>query len=135
MPLSRQDCIDLSRQVERLLREYDPRSFELIVRSRDRNNDPRRDLVDLVRTVRDLYAERSGGMHADILDRVNHFVRLPDGGPIRGLSVVLTAAERELYGTGEVSLAELPDRGEFLAELDRIRSEIAREVDLSEDGG
>lgn len=115
MPLNRQDCLELSRQIERLLREFDPGSFELVMGSAERSNDPRRYVIELLRTTRRMYAERSGGMHGVILDRMNHFVRLPDGGPIRGISVALTPAEMERYGTEEVNLAELPDRSDFLA--------------------
>jgi hypothetical protein len=67
-------------------------------------------------------------MHGLILDRINHFVRLEDGSPVRGLSVVLSPAEQELYGVREVNLAELPDRSRFLAELDRIIDDIIRET-------
>jgi hypothetical protein len=84
--------------------------------------------VELLRTIRHLYAERSGGVHGVILDRINHFVRLPDGGPIRGITVALTPAEMERYRTVEVNLAELPDRSDFLAELDRILSIVIQVV-------
>ena len=66
---------------------------------------------------------------------MNRFVRLPDGGPIRGISVALTPAEMERYGTEEVNLAELPDRSEFLEELDRILSVVFHEVDFEGDRG
>ena len=61
----------------------------------------------LLSTIQHVYAERSGGAQGQILDSVNRYVRLPDGRPVRGLSVALTPAEREVYGTEEVSLAEL----------------------------
>jgi hypothetical protein len=112
------------------MREYDPASFELVMRSTERFNDPRRYFVELLRTIRHLYAERSGGMHGLILDRMNHFVRLPDGGPIRGISVALTPEERERYRAEEVNLAELPDRSDFLAELDRILELVTHEIDF-----
>ena len=101
----------------------------------ERPNDPRRYVIELLRTIRRMYAERSGGMHGPILDRMNHFVRLPDGGPIRGISVALTPAEMERYGTEEVNLAELPDRSDFLAELDHILSEVIHEIDFEGDRG
>lgn len=135
MALNRQDCIELTRQIERLLREFDPGSFELVMGSIERSNDPRRYVIELLRTIRRMYAERSGGMHGPILDRINHFVRLPDGGPIRGISVALTPAEMERYRTEEVNLAELPDRSDFLAELDRILSEVIHEIDFEGDRG
>jgi hypothetical protein len=135
MALNRQDCIELTRQIEQLLREFDPGSLDLALRSTERYDDPRRYVIELLRNIRQIYAERSGGMHRPILDRVNHFVRLPGGGPIRGISVALTPAEMERYRTEEVNLAELPDRSDFLAELDRVLSEVIHEVNLPGDRG
>ena len=135
MALNRQDCVELARQIELLLREFDPGSFELVAHATERYQDPRRYVIELLRTIRRVYAERSGGMHGPILDRMNHFVRLPNGGPIRGISVALTPAEMERYGTEEVNLAELPDRSEFLEELDRILSVVIHEVHFEGDRG
>jgi hypothetical protein len=130
MPLNRQDCVELVRELEGLLREYDPALVEPVLRSTERYQDPRRYLVELLRTVRHFYSERSGGMHGVILDRMNHFVRLQDGSPVRGISVALSPAESELYARDEVNLAELPDRSEFLTELDQITRDIIRESEL-----
>lgn len=127
MPLNRRDSVELSRQVEQLLREYDPGSLDIILRATESQDDPRRYLLSLLQTVRRVYAERSGGMHGPILDHVNHFVRLPNGNPIRGISVSLSPGERERYGTDEVNLAELPDRSEFLGELDRLLQLIGKQ--------
>ena len=134
MPLTRQDCVELVREVERLLREYDPGLLELVMRTGERAEDPRRYLIDLLSSIRRIYSERSSGMYGPILDRINHFVRLQDGSPIRGLSVVLSPAEREIYGADEVNLAELPDRSAFLADLDRITEEIIRETEPGDRG-
>lgn len=128
MPLSRRDCVELIRDIEGLLREYDSGSLDLAIRATEPSDDPRRYLVELLRTISRIYSERSGGMHGPILDRINHFVRLEDGSPVRGLSVVLSPAEQELYGVREVNLAELPDRSQFLAQLDSIIDDIIRET-------
>jgi hypothetical protein len=133
MALTRQDCVVLVREIEGLLREYDPGSLDLVVRSTERDNDPRRYVVRLLRTITKVYSERSGGMAGPILNTMNHFVRLADDSPIRGISVALSPAERELYDTDEINLAELPDRSEFLAELNRITADIQREAELPED--
>jgi hypothetical protein len=114
MALNRQDCIELTRQIEQLLREFDPGSLDLALRSTERYDDPRRYVIELLQNIRQIYAERSGGMHRPILDRVNHFVRLPGGGPIRGISVALTPAEMERYRTEEVNLGLRPPENVFL---------------------
>jgi hypothetical protein len=130
MPLSRQDCVELVRQVEGLLREYDPGSLEPVLESTEHYNDPRRYLVEMLRTIRHLYAERSSGMYGSILDTVNRFVRLEDGSPVRGISVTLSPAEREIYEREEISFAEMPDRSEFLEALERIIADIIHESEL-----
>ena len=116
-----------------MLREYDPSLLELAIRATERYSDPRRYLVDLLRTINRIYSERSGGMYGPILDRINHFVRLPDGSPVRGLSVALSPAEQELYDRSEVNLADLPDRSQFVAEIDRIIDVIVQETEAPED--
>jgi hypothetical protein len=133
MPLGRSDCAELVRQVQLLLREYDPSSFETVLHGVEPADDPRRYLVGLLQAVRHVYAERSGGMHGQILDSVNRYVRLPDGRPVRGLSVSLTPMEREVYGSEEVNLAELPDRSEFISQLDRLLGTIESEINWQED--
>jgi hypothetical protein len=133
MPLSQQDCIELVREVQALLREYDPASLELVLRATEPNDDPRRYFVNLLGTIARIYSERSGGMYGPILDRVNQFVRLESGLPVRGLSVVLSPLEREVYQADEVDLAQLPDRSEFLAELKRIIGDVVHETE-SPDG-
>jgi hypothetical protein len=133
MALDRQDCLELIREIEGLLREYDPGSLELVLRATERFADPQRYLLEVMGTLRRIYSERSGGMQAPILDRINHFVRLEDGAPIRGLTVVLSSVERELYDREEINLAELPDRSNFLEELERITTEIKRETESPEE--
>jgi hypothetical protein len=134
MSLSRQDCIELVREIQGLLREYDPASLDLVLRAAEPNDDPRRRVVQLLATIVRIYSERSGGMYGPILNRINNFVRLQDGSPVRGLSVVLSPADRELYDTDEVNLAELSDSSEFVAEVERIIAEIIRESELPEGG-
>ena len=128
MPLSREDAIDLTRFVERLLRQYDPESYELVMRSTDRVNDAGQNLLILLRTSMRFYKERSGGEQARILDAINHYVRLSDGGPIQGLSVELNPADQEIYRRREVDLAILPDRTKFLEEIQRITGDIERQL-------
>ena len=128
MPLSRDDAIELTQFVERLLLQYDPGSYELVMRSTDRTDDPRRNLIILLGTLIRFYKEHSGGEQARILDAINQYVRLPDGRQIQGLSVELSPAEQELYRRREVDLAVLPDRTRFLEEIQRIMGDIEREL-------
>jgi hypothetical protein len=72
-------------------------------------------------------------MYGPILDRINHFVRLQDGSPVRGVAVMLSPAERERYNLDEVNLAELRDRSEFLGALRSIIAEIISETESPED--
>ena len=104
--------------------------LDLVLGTRWHDDDPQHYLVDLLSKIQRIYAERSGGMHSSILDTINHFVRLEDGSPVRGLSVMLSPVEREIYGAEEMNLAELPDRREFLAALESLRADIIRELDV-----
>lgn len=130
MPLSRDDCATLLREIEELLRENDPTSLESVLRGRDYSPDPRISLVELLGTIRRFYAERSGGAYGSILDAVNHFVRLEDGSPVRGISVVLSPVEQAIYQSEEINLAEIPDRSEFLEELDSLIEQIKQEIEF-----
>ena len=133
MPLSRRDCVELLRDIEGLLREYDPTMLEVVIGATEHYNDPRRYLVEFLRTIGRIYSERSGGMYAPILNSINRFVKLPDGSPVRGLSVALSPAEQELYDRREVDLADLPDRSQFVAELNQVIDVIVEETESPED--
>jgi hypothetical protein len=132
MALSREDCLELFRDLEGLLREYDPRGYEAIFRSAEGAEDPSRAIVNFLRTMIHYYAERSGGEHGRILDDLNNYVRQANGQPIRGISVVLSPDERERFDTREVDLALLPDRSELLQDLNTLIRDIARESGLSD---
>ena len=134
MPLSREDCVVLVRVIEGLFREYDPSALGTVLRASEGYDDPREYVIALLRTTSKFYSERSAGMYAPVLDKINHFVRLQDGSPVLGISVALSGVEQELYGTDAINLAELPDRSAFLSELDRIIAEIAREIGSPRDG-
>ena len=124
MPLTRNDYLSIASEIRRLLTERDPGSLEPIVRDTGSFDDPKQYVLALLKTTARFYTERSSEMNASVLDRINHFVRLEDGSPVRGLSVVLSPQDQELYGRFEVSLAELPDRSAFVNELIRIEEEI-----------
>lgn len=124
MPLTREDWVVLSRQIEELIRRFDPVAHDAVLNSTERFDDPRRYVIEQIRTLMRYYSERSGGKHGQILDRVNRYVRQPDGRPVRGISVELTPGERERYQTDELNLAELPDHNAFVNELESILADI-----------
>jgi hypothetical protein len=129
MPLSREEVLNITGHLQRRLSRVDPSAYEIATEFTPHAEDPSRYLLDFLRTLSKFYSERSVGAYPDILDRMNHFVRTSDGGPVIGISVLLTPQEQELYGTEEVSLAEVPDRTDLIAALERLMSEIARETE------
>ncbi len=131
MPLTRQDAIEITQQVEALLRQYDPFTFEIATSRLDRGDDPGRNLLAMLGLVTRIYSEKSSGLAARALDRINHHVRRPDGEPITGITVELSPAERELYGREDVDLATVPDRTEFINELEDVLRVIADELERS----
>lgn len=132
MPLTRTDFLELSRQIEALLLQYDPSALDVILRATDPVDDPRAYVLGLLRTVERVYAERSSGTLGTVLDSINSYVRRPNGSPIRGISVSLSPIEQERYRADEVNLAELPDRSKFLTELRHLTQKIEREPVLPE---
>jgi len=64
MPLSREDAIELTQFVENLLHQYDPGSYELVMRSTERVDDARQNLLILLETLARYYKEHSGGEQA-----------------------------------------------------------------------
>jgi hypothetical protein len=129
MALTREEVLDITRYLEARLSELDAATYEIVMGITERGEQPRRYLLSFLRNLIKVYSERSAGAYPDILDRMNRFVRTSEGGPIRGISVLLTPLERELYGTEEVSFAELPDRAGLIADLHRLTSAIERETE------
>jgi len=122
----------LVREIEGLLRGYDPGALEVVLGGIDRHNEPRRYLIGLLRSIGRVYSSRSSGTHGRTLDALNQFVKLQDGTPIRGISVELSPVERRVYERDEISLAELPDRSAFLEAMNRITAEVEREAESPE---
>ena len=76
-----------------------------------------------------IMAEQSGGENGRILNLANRYIRTERGGPIQAIQIELTPQERELYEMDTFDLARLPDRGEFIENLQSLRSAI-----LEDDG-
>ena len=77
-------------------------------------------------------SERSGGTHGRILDLLNSFLSTASGEPVRGIRILLSPQEQELYQRQFVDLVSLPDRSEFVALLREIYIEIAEELEQGE---
>ena len=90
MPLTRQDAIEITQQLEALLRQYDPFTFEVATSCAERGDDPRRNLSDMLGLVIRIYSEESSGLDAQALDLMNHHVRRSDGEAITGITVELS---------------------------------------------
>lgn len=129
MPITRQDAIAITLELELLLRQYDPVTLEVATAAIERGDDPRADLLRLLDLVIRIYSEKSSGLAARALDRINHHVRRPDGGQIAAITVAFSPTERELYGKEEVDLATIPDRTEFITELKEVFRTIADELE------
>jgi hypothetical protein len=130
MALSREEVFDITRYLQRMLSRIDHAAYGIALEVTEREEDPRRYLLNFLLTLTRIYAERSAGVYPDILDRINHFVRTSEGGLVKGIAVHLSPLERELYGTEEVSFADLPDRADLIADLKRLATIIARETDM-----
>ena len=131
MALSREDWIDITRHLQQQVHEADSEAFELLARHVERWNDPRRYLIDYIDVLVKVMSERSSGSHGRILNELNNWVRTEQGGPIRGVRLVLSPAEQELYRQDHVDLASLPDRSAFISGLRELRADLSRELEES----
>jgi hypothetical protein len=131
MALSREDWIDITRHLQQHVRDADPEVFELLARHVDHWNDPQRYLIDYLDGLIKIMSERSSGSTGRILNELNHWVRTEEGGPVRGIRLVLSPAERELYRREFVDLASLPDRSAFITGLRALRNDPVREIEES----
>jgi hypothetical protein len=127
--LSREDWLDMTRHIQKLLHEADPEAFELLASHVEWRNDPRYYLVDYLQVLIKILSERSGGSHGKILNELNRWIRTEQGGPIRGIRLVLSPADRDLLQREYVDLASLPDRGAIIAELHRLRNDLLSEIE------
>jgi hypothetical protein len=128
MPLSRNDFAAITRHLQREVQQLDPEAHALVVQYTERSDDPRRYLLDYLRSLIKIMSERSSGAHGRVLNLLNAYVRTADGRPVRGIRLELSPIEREVYQRETVDLASLPDRDEFVAELLKLYN------DLIEDG-
>lgn len=68
-----------------------------------------------------------------MLDLLNAVMSTEDGGAIRGIRVLLSGVEAQLYGRDFIDLATLPDQARALEELDELRRDL--EADEGEERG
>ncbi len=59
-----------------------------------------------------------------IVETTNEFVRTETGGPVEGLSLVLSDSDRETFGRDTVDLGEGPDFTSLIRGLERLRGEL-----------
>jgi hypothetical protein len=131
MALSREDWIDITRHLQQQVHDADPEVFEILARHVERWDEPQRYLIDYIDVLVKVMSERSSGSHGRILNELNNWVRTEQGGPIRGLRLVLSPAEQELYRQEHVDLASLPDRSAFISSLRELRADLMREIEES----
>lgn len=128
MALSRQEWLDITRHLQEQIRQADPEVFELLAEHVERRDEPERYLVAYIETLMKVMSERSGGSHGRVLNELNNWIRTENGGPLRGIRLVLPESDRQLYQRDYVDLASLPDRTAFIRELRQLRDDLLREI-------
>ena len=132
MALRREDWINITRHLQNQVRQADPEVFELLARHVEPWNEPERYLVSYIDTLIKVMSERSQGGHGRVLNELNTWIRADEDGPIRGIRLILSDSERELYQREYVDLASLPDRTSFIAGLRRLREDLLHEIQRPE---
>lgn len=133
MPLSSDDCIDILRNLQAELGRIDPEAQALIVEYTPQSPDPRRYLLDYLRSLIKILSERSAGAHGRVLNLLNAYIHTSEGRPIQGLILALTETERTLYQRDQINLAMLPDNERVVSALRELYEDIRR--DLGEPDG
>lgn len=131
MALSREDWLEITRHLQQQLREADPEVFELLASHVEWRDDPRLFLVDYLQVLIKILSERSSGSHGKVLNELNRWIRTEQGGPIRGIRLVLAPGDRDLFQREYVDLASLPDRGAFITDLHQLRNDLLNEIERS----
>lgn len=129
MALRREDWVDITRHLQNQVRQADPEVFELLARHVEPWNEPERYLVSYLDTLIKVMSERSRGGHGRVLNELNAWIRTDEGGPIRGIRLLLSDSEGELYQREYVDLASLPDRSSFIAGLRQLRDDLLHEIE------
>jgi len=133
MPLSRQDYVALTRQLQAELAERDRELYEVLGQHVEPRQDSRRYLLDYLDALIKVLAERSAGAHGKVLNLINASIRTAQGGPVRGIRLLLSGSEQERYQLEHVDLASLPERGALIEALLILRNDLAQDGD--ETGG
>lgn len=132
MALSNQDYLDILRHLQSELRLAEPDLYEKLSLSLSVQQSPRDVLLRYLEAVERLVGQRSSGPYGRILDNLNSVVTTERGGPILGIRVLLTEGESALYEREVVDLETLPDRTNFIEELEILRRDIADEEEETE---
>jgi len=131
MPLSNDDCVDLVRSLQTLLREYEPEILGYIEERARRDLSPPRYLLSYLDQLLEMFEEHSRAGGDRTLRQLNQYIRTENGDPINRVSIVLSETDREIYGRESVDLSLLPERRGFIDELRAIRDNIRNELDLN----
>ncbi len=128
MALTREDWIVITQHLQNHVRQADLEIFELLGQHVELSNDPQHYLVDYLGGLIKVMSERSGGSHGRVLNEMNKWIRVEKGGPIRGIRLLLSETEQDLYQGDYVDLASLPDRSDFIDALRKLRDDLIAEI-------
>jgi len=133
MALSNDDCVDLVRLLQTLLREYEPEMLGYIEERTRRDLSPPRYLLSYLDQVLEMFEEHSRAGGDRTLRQLNQYINTESGEPINRVSIVLSETDREIYGTESMDLSLLPERRGFINDLRTIRDNIRNELDLNQE--
>ncbi len=133
MALSDEDYLSILRHLQEELRLAAPGAHERISRLLGHSRAPREALLHYLGAVSRVLGQQSSGPHGRVLDLLNAVMSTEDGGAIRGIRVLLSGVEAQLYGRDFIDLATLPDQARALEELDELRRDL--EADEGEERG
>lgn len=128
--LSDNDCLELLRNLQEMVREYDQRAFFYLSDRKPQVQRPPELLLSFLDQLIEFMREHSREGGDTALSQLNRYIEGERGEAIERITLNLSAVDRQLYriDSEAIDLSRLPDRKGFIDEMSGIREAILSEL-------
>jgi hypothetical protein len=117
MPLTNEDYYSLFRYFLKCVRRHDEVGYERLMKFGEfEYQQPRRALLDCIRKYAHTVQPASKGTHGAVLRSLNENIE----GEIKGIRIILSPGEQELYEKETVDLVPTDDKSKFVEALHEL---------------
>ena len=122
------DFTDILEHLRKLVREADFADLDNTASIESSTLDtPKRRLETYLYMTINMLKERSGSQALNTYNRFERTLEIEKGGAFDGVTVVLTDAQREMYGVDKYSIHDMDDYASVIIELQKVLDEIKME--------